>query len=110
MAPKGGNAKKEGGRAKKAENEVCPTVHLPYPPNLLPCHVVDSSSHGEQERADGKQEKKAADAQKAKEAKEADDWKSGCKSWSKPSLHFPKDLRPSTSGLVLNLVQNKETE
>jgi hypothetical protein len=23
MAPKGGNAKKEGGRAKKAENEVC---------------------------------------------------------------------------------------
>ena len=24
MAPKGGNAKKEGGRAKKAENEVSP--------------------------------------------------------------------------------------
>jgi hypothetical protein len=26
MAPKGGNAKKEGGRAKKAENEVCPSL------------------------------------------------------------------------------------
>lgn len=31
MAPKGGNAKKEGGRAKKAENEVSPrpdAIHL----------------------------------------------------------------------------------
>jgi len=28
MAPKGGNAKKEGGRAKKAENEVSPFYHL----------------------------------------------------------------------------------
>jgi len=27
MAPKGGNAKKEGGRAKKAENEVRPSYH-----------------------------------------------------------------------------------
>jgi len=37
MAPKGGNAKKEGGRAKKAENEVCshviPSV-LVQPPTI----------------------------------------------------------------------------
>jgi len=31
MAPKGGNAKKEGGRAKKAENEVSPSYHLVFP-------------------------------------------------------------------------------
>jgi len=33
MAPKGGNAKKEGGRAKKAENEVRPFHHLKLPPS-----------------------------------------------------------------------------
>ena len=35
MAPKGGNAKKEGGRAKKAENEVRYTLHLKGPLPLL---------------------------------------------------------------------------
>jgi hypothetical protein len=32
MAPKGGNAKKEGGRAKKAENEVSPSYYLGLSP------------------------------------------------------------------------------
>ncbi|KAL7422962.1 hypothetical protein Q5752_002260 [Cryptotrichosporon argae] len=53
---KGGNAKKEGGRAKKAENE----------------------------------EKKAAAASKAKEAKEADEWKAGAKGVGKGDVEAAK--------------------
>jgi hypothetical protein len=36
MAPKGGNAKKEGGRAKKAENEVSTVHHLKSPVSSQP--------------------------------------------------------------------------
>jgi hypothetical protein len=49
MAPKGGNAKKEGGRAKKAENEVSAVQHL----NSL-CHAnpeIQSFQHGSQRKA-----------------------------------------------------------
>jgi len=38
MAPKGGNAKKEGGRAKKAENEVRPFHHLKRP-SVIPARM-----------------------------------------------------------------------
>jgi hypothetical protein len=36
MAPKGGNAKKEGGRAKKAENEVSSVHHVKSPVAFQP--------------------------------------------------------------------------
>jgi len=74
MAPKGGNAKKEGGRAKKAENEVSPSYHLVSLPSIKPTPV---EPEGNKDRTND-QEKKAAEANKAKDAKEAEEWKSGC--------------------------------
>jgi hypothetical protein len=87
MAPKGGNAKKEGGRAKKAENEVCSLSTST--PSVMRTRKFSHSSPDFNERPpieQGKrkiqmtneQEKKAAEANKAKDAKEADEWKSGC--------------------------------
>jgi hypothetical protein len=50
MAPKGGNAKKEGGRAKKAENEVSPFYRLK---SNLPLSSDQAAPHRMNEREGG---------------------------------------------------------
>lgn len=71
---KGGNTKKEAGRAKKAENEV--RSHL---------YSADD------------QDKKKDVATKAKEAKEAETWKDGAKGVSKTDVVAAKAAEAGTS-------------
>lgn len=85
MAPKGGNAKKESGRAKKAENEVSTWSDCAVPRQVTwlvlelqaePGSVVTRAAHCKQ-RANTPQAKKAEAAAAQKEKAEADKWKSG---------------------------------
>lgn len=96
MAPKGGNAKKESGRAKKAENEVrreCShRVAVAVRDVVVEWlrtnrTVVVRPFCGKKK----KQEKKKVAAEKSKEVKEAEEWKSGCTFFfSFSALLFPK--------------------
>ena len=81
MAPKGGNAKKESGRAKKAENEVSlraipsSSLQLVLALVLQPQEQVARAIHIEEQA--NPQAKKAEAAAAQKEKVEADKWKAG---------------------------------
>lgn len=112
MAPKGGNAKKESGRAKKAENEVrreCShRVAVAVRDVVVEWlrtnrTVVVRPFCGKKKK---KQEKKKVAAEKSKEVKEAEEWKSGCTFFLFFFCFcFPKDSRPCVDDVEMKLAK-----